>query len=113
MPKARPANAEQLRRAIDRGETGDKAPAPDPAMAPLGTDAEAAGAPPSEREAAHALETEIARLGRVGVEPPPANVNPSMPLQTDRGGVGTGTALTLMALAAALCAILALVLLAA
>lgn len=40
-----PAAAEphRLRDAIDRGLTGDKVPAIDPAAAPLGTDDEAAG----------------------------------------------------------------------
>ena len=38
---------EQLRHDIDSGRTGDKIPVGDPAAAPLGTDEEAAGAPPS------------------------------------------------------------------
>jgi hypothetical protein len=38
---------DQLRADIDSGRTGDKVSAPDPAMAPLGTDDEAAGTPPS------------------------------------------------------------------
>lgn len=38
--------AEGLRHRIDRGETGDKVPASDPAAVPLGTDDEAGGAPP-------------------------------------------------------------------
>jgi hypothetical protein len=38
---------EQLRADIDSGRTGAKVSAPDPAMAPLGTDDEAAGSPPS------------------------------------------------------------------
>jgi hypothetical protein len=40
------AAASRRRAAIDRGLTGDKVPGFDPAAAPLGTDAEAAGAPP-------------------------------------------------------------------
>ena len=36
----------QLRADIDSGRTGDKVSAADPAMAPLGTDDEAAGTPP-------------------------------------------------------------------
>lgn len=43
---------EQLRADIDAGRTGDKVAFPDPAAAPLGTDAEAGGATtafPSER----------------------------------------------------------------
>jgi hypothetical protein len=42
--KAR-SNWARARAAIDRGETGDKIAHPDPATAPLGTDAEAGGAP--------------------------------------------------------------------
>jgi hypothetical protein len=38
---------DQLRADIDSGRTGDKVSAPDPGMAPLGTDDEAAGTPPS------------------------------------------------------------------
>jgi hypothetical protein len=38
---------DQLRADIDSGRTGDKVAAPDPAMASLGTDDEAAGTPPS------------------------------------------------------------------
>src|SRR3954452_7707649 len=41
-----PAAASRRRAATDRGLTGDKVPGFDPAAAPLGTDAEAAGAPP-------------------------------------------------------------------
>jgi hypothetical protein len=39
-----PVNWAQARARIDRGETGDKIAVDDPAMAPLGTDAEAGGA---------------------------------------------------------------------
>ena len=38
---------EQLRNKVDLGKTGDKISFPDPAAAPLGTDEEAAGTPPS------------------------------------------------------------------
>lgn len=47
---------EQLRADIDAGRTGDKIPFPDPAAAPLATDAEAGGASttfPSERRGDH------------------------------------------------------------
>jgi len=43
---------EQLRADINSGRTGDKVSAPDPAMAPLGTDDEAAGTPPSPADIA-------------------------------------------------------------
>jgi hypothetical protein len=39
------SDADQLRRDIDSGATGDKVRASDPAAAPLGTDEEAAGTP--------------------------------------------------------------------
>jgi hypothetical protein len=50
--------AGRLRADIDHGRTGDKVDWPDPAAAPLGTDAEAAGAPEPETamEAAHRIE---------------------------------------------------------
>lgn len=41
---------DQLRDRIDSGRTGEKVAFPDPAAAPLGTDAEAGGAPPTEAE---------------------------------------------------------------
>jgi hypothetical protein len=49
---------DQLRDDIDRGRTCDKVDAPDPAVAPLGTDEEAAGTPidPSAIEAARTVE---------------------------------------------------------
>ena len=42
----------QIRQAIDSGLTGEKVGFPDPATAPLGTDAEAAGEAPTARERA-------------------------------------------------------------
>ncbi|MGD9617958.1 MAG: hypothetical protein AB7W06_21600, partial [Alphaproteobacteria bacterium] len=42
-----PAAMARRKDAIDRGLTGDKVPGFDPAAAPLGTDDEAAGAPPA------------------------------------------------------------------
>lgn len=49
----RTPTTDQLRSAIDSGRTGEKVNFPDPAAVPLGTDAEAAGKPPttSERKA--------------------------------------------------------------
>jgi len=49
-PVLEAVNVDQLRANIDSGKTGDKLPFPDPAAAPLGTDAEAAGYPPTRRE---------------------------------------------------------------
>lgn len=48
MPSQRAPTVDDLRRRIGRGEAADKVDFPDPAAAPLGTDAEAAGAPPGE-----------------------------------------------------------------
>ena len=55
---AKPPTTEQLRRDIDSGRTGDKAPGLDPAAAPLGTDEEAGGAGPSAAEIAQARANE-------------------------------------------------------
>lgn len=51
----------QTRRDIDAGRTGDKVAAEDPAAAPLGTDSEAAGAPPSPEAAHKARRIDMAR----------------------------------------------------
>ena len=45
-----PKTVASLQRDIDRGVTGEKVAGSDPAAAPLGTDDEAAGAPPTRRE---------------------------------------------------------------
>lgn len=44
--------SDQIRNAIDSGATGEKVAFPDPAAAPLGTDAEASGNPPTHAERA-------------------------------------------------------------
>jgi hypothetical protein len=54
-------NVDELRADIDRGRTGDKVDAPDPAAAPLGTDEEAAGTPISQDAVALARAVERAR----------------------------------------------------
>ncbi|WP_163849275.1 hypothetical protein [Pseudooceanicola aestuarii] len=56
-----PAAAARLRDRIDRNGTGDKLAFEDPAAAPLGTDAEAAGHPPTAEEVAHAAAVETGR----------------------------------------------------
>src|SRR3954451_12083318 len=48
------STTDRLRSDIDRGLTGDKVSASDPAAAPLGTDDEAAGYPPTEEQGAAA-----------------------------------------------------------
>ena len=40
-------NVDELRSKINSGQTGDKVPWSDPAAAPLGTDDEAGGTPPT------------------------------------------------------------------
>jgi hypothetical protein len=55
---AEPNTASQLRAKIDRGETGDKVAASDPAAAPLGTDAEAGGFSPTSEQVKLAIEEE-------------------------------------------------------
>lgn len=66
-----PAAAARLRARIDRGGAADKVAAADPAAAPLGTDAEAAGHPPSAAEAAR-VETAEARRAPAARNPGPA-----------------------------------------
>lgn len=56
--KPQKPNAAQLRGQIDQGEAGDKSPGVDPAAAPLETDAEAGGAPPTTEEIKRALARE-------------------------------------------------------
>lgn len=79
MP-GRNESAEQLRQDIDRGLTGDKIPAQDPAAAPLGTDDEAAGAPPSSDEVRDARRREV--IGRPpdpGLARGPETSDPKLP----------------------------------
>jgi len=47
-----PSTVDQLRHNIDSGQTGEKVDYPDLAAAPLGTDAEAGGVPPTKAEIA-------------------------------------------------------------
>lgn len=62
---ARGATVAQLRQDIDSGATGDKVPVLDPAMSPLGTDDEAAGAPSPP-----GLVAAVRRAERVDSRPP-------------------------------------------
>ena len=54
-------NVDQRRSKIDAGQTGDKRPWPDPAAAPLGTDDEAGGAPPTRAQVSAAYRQEAGR----------------------------------------------------
>ena len=53
--RSKPSNADQLRAAIDSGVSADKVAFPDPAAAPLGTDAEAGGVASTAGEVSQAL----------------------------------------------------------
>ena len=66
-------NVDQLRAAIDNGKTGDKVAASDPAVAPLGTDDEAGGAPPSANEVMLAADTEMR-----AIKPKPNRIGPAI-----------------------------------
>lgn len=65
--------AEQLRADIDSGRTKDKVGHSDPAAAPLGTDDEAAGTPPTADQVAMARRHEV---GREVPDPSPADQPP-------------------------------------
>jgi hypothetical protein len=54
-------NVDEFRSKIDSGQTGDKMPWSDPAAAPLGTDDEAAGTPPTRAQVAMAYRQEAGR----------------------------------------------------
>jgi hypothetical protein len=69
-------NVDQLRAEIDSGRAGDKVAASDPAAAPLGTDEEAGGNPPTRDQLAMARRHEVGRP----VSSPPI----------DRAGLGQG-----------------------
>ncbi len=60
-------NIDELRARIDRGENGDKIPFADPAAAPLGTDEEAGGTPPTAEQLSIAQRNET--RGRTGIGP--------------------------------------------
>jgi hypothetical protein len=59
------ANTDQLRDDINKGRTGDKVCFPDPAAAPLGTDDEAAGCPPTPEQVAEVRQHERAKADRM------------------------------------------------
>jgi hypothetical protein len=77
MAKQKPTSA-QLRGDINSGKTGDKTPGFDPAAAPMETDAEAGGAPPTAEEVAQARAQE-----RRGIE---GKRNAASPQKTPDGG---------------------------
>jgi len=63
------AAVQRLRSRIDSGDTGSKIGAVDPAAAPLGTDDEAAGTPPTLAAARLAIDEEVGKPGRGRVPP--------------------------------------------
>ena len=68
----RAPTTDQLRDDIDSGRTGEKVAMSDPAAAPMGTDAEAGGAPPTSSE--RALAAKSAPAKPVSDRPPPNGV---------------------------------------
>ena len=74
----RAPTTEQLRKAIDSGATGGKVNFPDPAASPLGTDAEAGGAPARPGERAQAYAAEVA--SRPAAAPARARVGRALPM---------------------------------
>lgn len=65
------AGAARLRDRIDRGAGGDKVAFQDPAAAPLGTDDEAAGTPPSAAQVSTAMQQEATRSPSADRKPGP------------------------------------------
>ncbi|MDM8167026.1 hypothetical protein [Roseovarius sp.] len=92
------AAATRLRDHIDRGGAADKAAASDPAAAPLGTDAEAAGTPPTREEVAVAEKAEAHRA-------PPADRKRG-PAELQGARLRPGLLLALVAGAVAIIAVL-------
>lgn len=68
------AGAARLRDRIDRGASGDKVAFKDPAAAPLGTDDEAAGTPPTAAQVSTAMQQEAYRSEKADRKPGPADV---------------------------------------
>jgi uncharacterized protein HemX len=79
------STVEQLRNDIDHGRTCDKIDAPDPSVAPLGSDEEAAGTPPDPAAVDAARSLELSRS-----------------CQPSSSGQGMGAAWLLIAFAVAL-----------
>lgn len=68
------AGAVRLRDRIDRGAGGDKVAFKDPAAAPLGTDDEAAGTPPSAAQVSMAMQQEVDRSAIADRKPGPEDM---------------------------------------
>lgn len=96
-PASRAPTSDSLRTAVDQGQTRDKVPFPDPAAAPLGTDDEAAGTPPTPEQRRIAARHELSR-------------DPDAMISAPQDGKGRRLGLVLLAL---LVVVLAVVLVAA
>jgi hypothetical protein len=86
MVKAAPPTSAQLRHGITSGQGGDKVSNIDPAAAPLGTDDEAGGNPPTQQQLVQAAAHELQR-------------KPKAPLQVEWGPIAimVGSAALLVA----------------
>ncbi|MWD28908.1 hypothetical protein E0K89_015625 [Aquicoccus sp. SCR17] len=72
-----PAAVDRLRDRIDRGGSGDKVGFSDPAAAPLGTDAEAGGAPPTMEQVRRAEAAEHGHGTPRDAKPEPSDLQTS------------------------------------
>lgn len=92
----RGATTDALRSDIDEGRTGEKVAISDPALAPLGTDDEAAGTPadPETVAAVRAAEAATAPERRPEVASPPRNRSSGLPLLP--GAILLGTLIVLI-----------------
>lgn len=93
-----------LRGRIDAGDTGDKIGAADPAAAPLGTDDEAAGTPPTPERVSTALRQETRLGAEASAEPGRGRVDPRQP--TDRRSTPWGLLLLVLVVLVAAAAFL-------
>jgi hypothetical protein len=95
--------SDRLRHDIDRGHASDKVSFPDPAMAPLGTDDEAGGTPPTPERIELARDQELNRP--VASAPrsegpsaePPAGTNDAGSLKFAWVGLGIAVIVVLVA----------------
>jgi hypothetical protein len=97
--------SDRLRHDIDQGQASDKVSFPDPSMAPLGTDDEAGGTPPTPERIQLARDQELNRP----VPPAPGPEGPSAQPRARTEGTGAKfavIALLVVALAAALAVVL-------
>jgi hypothetical protein len=78
------ATSDRLRHDIDRGRAGDKVSFSDPAMAPLGTDDEAGGTPPTPERIALARDHELNRP--VATAPDSDGTGAGPRAEAERGG---------------------------